>query len=54
MRWHYFDLANIVEQKKIPTILSLHDYYSVCPILTKFQNGEDIAVNLQLNNVIHV
>lgn len=40
MKFHYFDIINIIKTKKIKTILSLHDYYSVCPIINKLYKAE--------------
>lgn len=35
MKNHYFDIINLIKVKKIYSIISIHDYYSVCPIINK-------------------
>lgn len=37
---HYFDIANIIKEKKIYTMITLHDYYSVCPMINKIYRNE--------------
>lgn len=37
---HYFDLGEIIEKKKIYSIISLHDLYSICPLITKMYKNE--------------
>lgn len=38
---HYFDIANIIKERKIYTILTLHDYYSVCPMINKIYKNKE-------------
>lgn len=38
---HYFDIGNVIEEKNIYSIISLHDLYSVCPLITKMYNNEE-------------
>lgn len=40
MKNHYFDIIDIIKQKKIYTIFSMHDYYSVCPNITKLYKNK--------------
>lgn len=37
---HYFDIADVIKEKKIYTVLTLHDYYSCCPLITKMYKNE--------------
>lgn len=37
---HYFDITDVIKEKKIYTVLSLHDYYSCCPLITKIYKNE--------------
>lgn len=32
---HYFNIANVIKKKKICSMITLHDLYSVCPLITK-------------------
>jgi len=32
---HYFDIINILSKKKIPLLISLHDLYSICPLVNR-------------------
>lgn len=38
---NYFDIIDIIEKYKIKTIISLHDYYSVCPLITKMKENKE-------------
>lgn len=42
---HYFDLLDILEEKKMPYIVSLHDYYLACPSILMLENGEKLCVD---------
>lgn len=36
---HYFDIIDVIKEYKLKSILSVHDYYSVCPLIIKlYQN----------------
>lgn len=35
MKNHYFDLVDIIKKHDLKTFLSLHDFYSVCPLINK-------------------
>jgi len=35
MKNHYFDIINLIKEKNIYSIMSIHDYYSVCPLINK-------------------
>lgn len=37
---HYFDIFDICKESKIKTIVTLHDYYFVCPTINKLYNNE--------------
>lgn len=41
MQFHYFDLIDIIKENKIPTYLSLHDCYCVCPLIMKMYNYKE-------------
>lgn len=32
---HYFDLVNVLKEKKIKYMITLHDFYSICPLINK-------------------
>jgi glycosyltransferase involved in cell wall biosynthesis len=32
---HYFDIVNIIKEQNIPCIISLHDFYCICPTINK-------------------
>lgn len=38
---HYFDIANVIKEKKIYTMITLHDYYCVCPMINKIFKNEN-------------
>jgi hypothetical protein len=35
MRYHYFDTVDIINELDIPSIISLHDFYCICPTMHK-------------------
>lgn len=37
---HYFDIADVIKEKNIYTVLTLHDYYCCCPIINKIYKNE--------------
>lgn len=37
---HYFDLFDLIEERKIPYMISLHDFYFVCPVFSLLENNE--------------
>ena len=38
MLGHYFDIIDIIKSRKLPLILSLHDFFSVCPRINKINH----------------
>lgn len=40
MKGHYFDVVDLVEEHKLSLFFSIHDYYSVCPIINKLYKGK--------------
>ncbi len=41
MKGHYFDIVDIIKEKRLYTVLTIHDYYSACPVANKmYQNLE--------------
>lgn len=36
---HYFDIIDVFIEKNISYIISLHDFYSQCPLINKLQDG---------------
>ena len=41
---HYFDLFDVINEAKIPYIISLHDYYFACPNFSLVENNEKCCV----------
>ena len=37
---HYFDLFDVAKEENIYSIITLHDYYTVCPRINKLYNNE--------------
>ena len=42
---HYLDIPEIIKEKKIPTILSVHDFYSLCPLINKLYKNKSYCAN---------
>ncbi|MBD9085046.1 glycosyltransferase [bacterium] len=40
MKYHYFDVIDVIKEKNISSIFSVHDYYSVCPIINKLYKNQ--------------
>lgn len=40
LKGHYFNIKNIINKYKLYTVISLHDYYSICPQITKLYKNE--------------
>lgn len=45
MAHHYFDLVNALAERKIPYMVSLHDFYLVCPTILLLEKGEKYCVD---------
>lgn len=53
---HYFDIANIIKEKNIYTVITLHDYYACCPLINKIYKNEkycDEPTDEQCNACLH-
>lgn len=37
---HYFDIIEMIKERQIPYIITLHDFYMVCPTFSLLENGE--------------
>lgn len=37
---HYFDIADVIKEKNIYSIITLHDYYACCPPINKIYKNE--------------
>jgi len=42
---HYFDLFDVMEEKEIPFIMTLHDFYMVCPTIVLLEKNEKCCVD---------
>lgn len=56
---HYFDLYDVLQEKQMPYIVTLHDFYFACPTILLLENGEKYCVDNEhrdckncLNNVL--
>ncbi len=38
---HYFDIADIIKERKIYAILTLHDYFCACPLINKIYKNQN-------------
>lgn len=45
MKNHYFDVIDLIKEKNIYSIMSIHDYYSVCPIINKLYRNKKYCDN---------
>lgn len=42
---HYFDVCDVLCDKKIKYMITLHDYYCQCPLINKIYKGEEYCGN---------
>ena len=47
---HYFDLPELLIEKKIPYLVSLHDFYLICPTIVLLENGKKYCVDNEKRN----
>lgn len=43
---HYFDVINVAKEHNIYSIITLHDFYSLCPTINMLYCGEKYCMNL--------
>lgn len=48
--YHYFDIFDIIKGKNIPYIVSLHDFYFVCPNYVLLENNEKYCGDIENPN----
>ena len=44
MQNHYFDVVSVAEEKKIKKIITLHDFYSLCPTINMLECGGQFCI----------
>ncbi len=45
MKDHFFDICDIIKEKKLYSIISIHDFYSVCPLINKMYDNKNYCGN---------
>ncbi len=45
LMYQYFDIMDIIQEKKIPYMVTLHDFYFVCPTFVLLENNEKYCVD---------
>ena len=45
MKGHFFDIVDLIKEFNLYSIFSVHDYYSVCPMINKIYKGEKYCGN---------
>lgn len=45
LKGNYFDLMDVIKEKNLFSIMTLHDYYSVCPTINKLYKNEKYCEN---------
>lgn len=49
---HYFDIFDVISEKNIPYIISLHDFYMVCPTFSLLENNEKYCGDNEKRNCV--
>ena len=47
---HYFDLADVLKEKKVYSVITLHDFYSLCPTINMLYKTEKYCGNMKEKN----
>lgn len=50
LKYHYFDIVDIAKERNIKTIISLHDFYCLCPTINMLENGEKCCIDNKNKN----
>ena len=50
MKGHYFDIIDIAKAKGIKTIITLHDFYCLCPTINMLECGEKCCIDNKNKN----
>ena len=45
MMYHYFNIVDVIEKRKIPTVMSIHDFYCACPLINKLYTYQTYCGN---------
>ena len=45
MKYHYFNILRVAKKYNIKTIITLHDFYCLCPTINMLENGNDCCIN---------
>ena len=46
---HYFDIADVAKENNIKLIITLHDYYSLCPTINMLYMMEKCCIDIPQN-----
>lgn len=47
LMYQYFDIMDIIQEKSIPYIMTLHDFYMICPTFALLENNEKYCGDMQ-------
>lgn len=47
---HFFDIADVLKERKIYSVITLHDFYSLCPTINMLYKMEKYCGNMQEKN----
>lgn len=50
LKYHYFDILDIAKEKKIKTIITLHDFYCLCPTINMLEGGNECCIDNKNKN----
>lgn len=45
MKNHFFDIVDVIKEHNLYSIVSIHDFYSVCPLINKMYNNKSYCGN---------
>lgn len=50
LKHHYFDIVDVAKEKNIKMIITLHDFYCLCPTINMLENGETCCIDNENKN----
>lgn len=50
MKGHYFDIADVAKERDIEIVITLHDFYSLCPTINMLECGLECCIDKKNKN----
>ena len=50
---HYFDIVDVCKEKGIHSIITLHDFYSLCPTINLLYMNKEYCMEMEHKDCVH-